>query len=104
MLSASLPLPLLQGSNQSSQYDVIPLTLPYTVQPSSGFTLAALLARIKSDGQHKKQSSNTHRNLCFVILTTSFFLKDKHAHMIGSAVGNTLQANRISQSGCSSFI
>lgn len=35
VLSASPPLPLLPGSNQLSQHDVILLTLPHTVQLSS---------------------------------------------------------------------
>lgn len=43
MLSASPPLPLLQRINQLSQYDVILLTLPHAVQPSSNRTLAAVL-------------------------------------------------------------
>lgn len=46
---------------------------PHTVQPSSGCTLAAILASIKSGmDTAKKQSSNADRNSCFVILTTSF--------------------------------
>lgn len=67
MLSASLPLPLLQGSNQLSQYDVILLTLPHTMQSSSICTRAALLWCAPNHNDNM-QPDNLKTSLCALLI------------------------------------
>lgn len=74
VLSAFPPLPLLPGSNQLSQHDVILLTLPHIVQPST--TLLAVLCCCAWGQEWKSKTiivshlKNDHQTL--MITTFSF--------------------------------